>query len=191
MLVALVLVLVLVALTPSCRRAGAHPFRRSLRPRLVLAAWVLLFLPELGGAVITAAAFGAILFTRFVPAMALGGLIVLGGGLVLTGVASGSDALVLLGTAGVGVGVGASVSPTLFSTGFSLPSAQLPPIFALVELLRGAAFLAGGRGAGPGDIPLGRRQVAAARRRCLARGRGPGDPLAAAWRSALGVDERL
>jgi MFS family permease len=105
----------------------------------------LLFLPEFGGAILTAAAFGAILFTRFGPAMALAGVIVLGGGgLVLTGVASGTDALVLLGTAAVGVGVGASVSPALFSTGFSLPSRQLPRIFALVELLRGvAAFLAG------------------------------------------------
>lgn len=104
-----------------------------------------LFLPELGGAVLTAAIFGAILFTRFVPALALTGLLVLGGGgLVLTGVADGSDGLVLAGTAAIGLGVGASVSPALFATGFSLPSAQLPRIFALVELLRGvAAFLAG------------------------------------------------
>jgi MFS family permease len=105
----------------------------------------LLFLPEFGGAILTAAVFGAILFTRFVPALALTGLVVLGaGGLVLTGVAHGSDAMVLVGTAAIGVGVGASVSPALFATGFSLPSAQLPRIFALVELLRGvAAFLAG------------------------------------------------
>lgn len=44
----------------------------------------------------------------------------------------------------VGLGVGSSVSPALFATGFSLPSRQLPRIFALIELLRGAAaFLAG------------------------------------------------
>jgi MFS family permease len=104
-----------------------------------------LFLPEFGGAILTAAAFGAILFTRFVPALAFAGLLVLGGGgLILTGVADGSDGLVLAGTAAIGVGVGSSVSPALFATGFSLPSAQLPRIFALVELLRGvAAFLAG------------------------------------------------
>jgi MFS family permease len=103
-----------------------------------------LFLPELGGAILTAAIFGAILFTRLVPAMALAGLLVLGGaGLLLTGVAHGSDGLVLAGTAAIGIGVGSSVSPALFATGFSLPSEQLPRIFALVELLRGvAAFLA-------------------------------------------------
>lgn len=105
----------------------------------------MLFWPEFGGAILTAVVFGAILFTRFVPAMAMVGILALGGGgVVLSGVASGSDALVLAGTACVGVGVGASVSPALFSTGFSLPSEQLPRIFALVELLRGvAAFLAG------------------------------------------------
>jgi MFS family permease len=103
-----------------------------------------LFLPEFAGAVLTAAVFGAILFTRLVPAMALTGLLILGGGgLLLTGVAHGSDGLVLAGTAAIGVGVGSSVSPALFTTGFSLPSGQLPRIFALVELLRGvAAFLA-------------------------------------------------
>jgi MFS family permease len=104
-----------------------------------------LFWPEFGSAILTAVVFGAILFTRFVPAMALVGILVLGGGgAVLSGVANGSDALVLAGTACIGLGVGASVSPALFSTGFSLPSGQLPRIFALVELLRGvAAFLAG------------------------------------------------
>ncbi len=39
--------------------------------------------------------------------------------------------------------VGASVSPALFIAGFSLRSAQIQRVFALVELLRGvAAFLA-------------------------------------------------
>lgn len=103
----------------------------------------MLFWPEFGGAILTALLFGAIFFTRFTPVLALSGLLVLGGaGAVLTGVASGDEALVLLGSGGVGVGVGASVSPALFVTGFSLPSRQLPRIFALVELLRGvAAFL--------------------------------------------------
>jgi MFS family permease len=102
-----------------------------------------LFLPEFGGAFLTALVFGAIFFTRFVPAMAFSGLLVLiGAGTILTGVATGGDAIVLVGTGVTGLGVGASVSPALFSAGFSLPSAQLPRIFALVELLRGvAAFL--------------------------------------------------
>jgi MFS family permease len=105
----------------------------------------MLFWPEFGGAIATAAIFGAILFTRFVPVMALCGIVILGGGgLVFTGVAHGSDALVLVGAGAVGIGVGGSVSPALFATGFSLPSEQLPRIFALVELLRGvAAFLTG------------------------------------------------
>lgn len=42
----------------------------------------------------------------------------------------------------IGLGVGASVSPALFITGFSLRSAQIQRVFALVELLRGVtAFL--------------------------------------------------
>lgn len=103
-----------------------------------------LYLPEFGGAILTALLFGAIFFTRFVPAMAFSGLLVLvGAGAILTGAATGGDAIVLVGSGMLGVGVGASVSPALFSTGFSLPSQQLPRIFALVELLRGvAAFLA-------------------------------------------------
>lgn len=77
------------------------------------------------------------------PALAFAGIVILGAaGLELTGVATGSDLLVLVGAAGIGIGVGASVSPALFSTGFSLRSPQLPRVFALVELLRGvAAFL--------------------------------------------------
>jgi MFS family permease len=104
-----------------------------------------LFLPEFGGAIVTAVVFGTIVFTRLVPVMAFAGLLVLGlAGVILTGVAGGSEMLVLVGCGAIGIGVGASVSPALFATGFSLPSRQLPRIFALIELLRGvAAFLAG------------------------------------------------
>jgi hypothetical protein len=38
---------------------------------------------------------------------------------VLSGVTKGSDALVLIGSGLVGLGVGASVSPALFIAGFS------------------------------------------------------------------------
>lgn len=104
----------------------------------------MLFWPEFGGAILTALVFGAIIFTRFVPAMAFCGVLVLAlAGAILSGVATGGDAIVLCGAAAIGIGVGASVSPALFSTGFSLASRQLPRIFALIELLRGvAAFLA-------------------------------------------------
>jgi MFS family permease len=102
-----------------------------------------LFWPELGGAVLMAALFGYAFFSRYVPMIAYGGLVVLAGsGLLLTGMATGSTALLAVGIGLIGVGVGASVAPGLFVAGFSLPSKQLPRIFALVELLRGvAAFL--------------------------------------------------
>jgi MFS family permease len=99
-----------------------------------------LFWPELGGALVTAVAFGYLLFTRWVPVLAFAGLLCLAGtALVLTGASDGNTALIALGTGGIGVGVGAAVAPGLFVAGFALPSPQLPRIFALVELLRGVA----------------------------------------------------
>jgi MFS family permease len=105
----------------------------------------MLFWPEFGGAVATAVLFGVIIFSRWVAALAFAGLLVLVGAAgILSGVATGSDALVVVGSGAVGVGVGASVAPALFTTGFTLPSPELPRVFALIELLRGAAaFLAG------------------------------------------------
>jgi MFS family permease len=103
----------------------------------------LLFLPELGAAFFTAFAFGAIVRTRLLPIFALSGIVVLAGGtVVLTGAVAGPDLLVLVGSGLLGLGVGASVAPSLFATGFSLRSPELPRVFALLELLRGvAAFL--------------------------------------------------
>jgi dipeptide/tripeptide permease len=75
-----------------------------------------------------------------VPVLAFAGAIaVAGAAAVLTGVAHGPGSLVVIGSGLIGIGVGASVSPALFITGFSLPSAQIQRVFALVELLRGAA----------------------------------------------------
>jgi hypothetical protein len=104
----------------------------------------MLFWPEFGAAVATAILFGVLFRTRFVPLLALGGMAMLAGGaVVLTGVAHGTDAIVVVGSGLVGLGVGGSVSPALFIAGFSLRSAQIQRVFALVELLRGvAAFLA-------------------------------------------------
>ncbi len=49
-----------------------------------------LFVPELGGAVVTAFVFGALIRTRFIPALAWSGLaFIAGGAVVLTGVATG------------------------------------------------------------------------------------------------------
>jgi MFS family permease len=105
----------------------------------------MLFWPEFGGAMAMAVLFGAIFFTRWLPALVLAGLGVLAGAAaILSGVATGSEALVVIGAGATGIGVGASVAPALFTTGFTLPSPELPRVFALIELLRGvAAFLAG------------------------------------------------
>lgn len=104
-----------------------------------------LFLPEFGAAFLAAVLFGVLFRTRWTAVQAIGGLAVLAiGGVVLTGSARGSDALVLVGSGLVGFGVGSSVSPSLFLAGFSLRSTQLPRVFAFVELLRGfAAYLVG------------------------------------------------
>ncbi len=102
-----------------------------------------LFWPEFIGALLTAAIFGYFFFTRFIPLLAFAGLLTLAvTSIFVTGVGDGGTALIALCTLGIGVGVGASVAPGLFVAGFSVPSTQLPRIFALVELLRGvAAFL--------------------------------------------------
>jgi hypothetical protein len=71
-----------------------------------------------------------------------GTVLLSGGAAVLVGVASGPQMLVLVGSGLVGLGVGASVSPALFMAGFSVRSAQIQRVFALIELLRGvAAFM--------------------------------------------------
>jgi hypothetical protein len=104
-----------------------------------------LFWPEFGAAAATAVLFGLLFRTRFVPLLAFGGLLMLSAAAaLLTGATNGSDMLVAVGSGLLGVGVGASVSPALFQAGFSLQSAQLPRVFALIELLRGvSAFMIG------------------------------------------------
>jgi MFS family permease len=103
----------------------------------------LLFLPEFGAAVLTAALFGALFRTRFTPVLAMSGLGMLtAAAAVLTALATGASGVVAAGSALIGLGVGASVSPALFLAGFSLRSAQIQRVFALIELLRGVtAFL--------------------------------------------------
>ncbi|MGI8428159.1 MAG: MFS transporter [Solirubrobacteraceae bacterium] len=103
----------------------------------------MLFWPEFGAAVVTAALFGAMFRTRFIALFAFAGMIMLSGGAaVLTGVAHGPDALVVVGSGLVGLGVGGSVAPSLFIAGLSLRSSNIQRVFALVELLRGvAAFM--------------------------------------------------
>lgn len=60
----------------------------------------------------------------------------------MSGMASGPNALIAVGSGLLGLGVGASVSPALFIAGFSLRSEEIQRVFALIELLRGvAAFM--------------------------------------------------
>jgi MFS family permease len=103
----------------------------------------MLFWPQFGGAVVTALLLGALLRTRFIPVLAFSGmLLIAGGAVVLHGVSGGAEAIVIVGSGLVGLGVGASVSPALFICGYSITSTQIQRVFALVELLRGvAAFM--------------------------------------------------
>jgi len=103
----------------------------------------LLFIPELGAAVLTAIAFGIVFSRRLIHYFALAGMAFLAAGiLVLHGSIPPSTTLTLVGSALVGVGIGASVTPALFLVGFSLRSAALQRVFAILELARAvAAFL--------------------------------------------------
>jgi MFS family permease len=106
-------------------------------------ALALQFLPEFGAAVITAVLFAFLFRTRFTPVLAIGGLAMVAvAAALLTGLATGGSVLVAAGSGLIGLGVGASVSPALFITGFSLRSAQIQRVFAFLELVRGVtAFL--------------------------------------------------
>jgi hypothetical protein len=103
----------------------------------------LLYLPELGGAVITAIVFGAVFSTRYIHYYALVGMAFLAAGiLVIRGAVPPTSGLTLAGSALIGIGVGASVTPALFLAGFSLRSASIQRVFAILELLRAvAAFM--------------------------------------------------
>src|SRR5580704_1418800 len=103
----------------------------------------LLFVPELGAAVITAFAFGAVFRSHLIHYFALSGLAFLAAGIiVLHGATPPTGALTLIGSGLIGVGIGASVAPALFLAGFSLRSASIQRVFAILELLRAvAAFL--------------------------------------------------
>ena len=104
-----------------------------------------LLLPFLGGALLTSVLFGLLVRTRFIPLLAWTGLVcVAGGAAVLTGMTGGPHVLVLVGSGLVGLGVGSSVAPALFAVGFTLHAGQLPRVFAMLELLRGAAAFAAG-----------------------------------------------
>ncbi|WP_245871484.1 MFS transporter [Asanoa hainanensis] len=103
----------------------------------------LLYLPEFGGAVITTILFAILFTTKGLHYFALTGLLCLSAGIALiAGTLPPSTIVTLVGTGLIGVGVGASVAPSLFIAGFSLRNAALQRVFAIVELLRAvAAFM--------------------------------------------------
>ena len=103
----------------------------------------LLYLPELGGAVLSAGLLGLFFNRRSIHYLPLAGMALLAAGIAVFRIEiPASEALTLAGSGLVGIGLGATVAPALFVAGFSLPSANLQRVFAIVELLRAvAAFM--------------------------------------------------
>jgi MFS family permease len=103
----------------------------------------LLYVPEAGGAVVTALALGAVIRKRSLHYLPLVGMVLLAAGIAVFRVhVPSSQALTLLGSGLTGLGLGATVAPALFIAGFSLPAANLQRVFAIVELFRAvAAFM--------------------------------------------------
>jgi MFS family permease len=102
-----------------------------------------LYLPEVAGAVITAVALGIVVTRRSMHYLPLAGMAFLAAGILVFAVkVPSSQAATLVGSGLTGIGLGATVAPALFVAGFSLPSANLQRVFAIVELLRAvAAFM--------------------------------------------------
>jgi MFS family permease len=115
----------------------------SLAPRHTPLDLGLLYLPEFGGAVVTAVAFGFVFRTRFLHPYVLVGMTILVAGIaVMNAAAPPTAVLTAVGSGLIGIGVGASVVPALFIAGFSLRSSNVQRVFAIIELVRAvAAFL--------------------------------------------------
>ncbi len=103
----------------------------------------LLYLPEVGGAIISALALGAVIRRRALHYLPLVGMLLLAAGIAVFRIeVPSNEALTLVGSALTGLGLGATVAPALFVAGFSLASANLQRVLALVELFRAvAAFM--------------------------------------------------
>jgi MFS family permease len=103
----------------------------------------LLYLPELGGAVITAVILGHVITKRSVQYMPLVGMAFLAAGILVFRIqVPSNEGLTLVASFLTGIGLGATVAPALFVAGFALRATNLQRVFAIVELLRAvAAFL--------------------------------------------------
>jgi nucleotide-binding universal stress UspA family protein/MFS family permease len=103
----------------------------------------LLYVPELAAAVIAAIAFGALFRSHLIHYYVLTGMAFLAAGIIVLRVAiPPTTTVTLVGSGLIGIGIGASVTPALFLVGFSVRSASIQRVFAIVELLRAvAAFM--------------------------------------------------
>src|SRR6204780_3540970 len=103
----------------------------------------LLYLPEVAGAVITAVLLGVLITKRAIHYLPLAGMVFLAAGVAVFRIdVPSSQGATLVGSGLTGIGLGATVAPALFVAGFSLPSASLQRVFAIVELMRAvAAFM--------------------------------------------------
>ena len=103
----------------------------------------LLYLPEAGGAVITAVVLGMVLDKLFIHYLPLIGMGFLAAGIAVFLIdVPTSQAQTLVASFLTGIGLGATVAPALFVAGFSLRALNLQRVFAIVELFRAvAAFM--------------------------------------------------
>ncbi len=103
----------------------------------------LLYLPELGGAVVMAVVFGIVISRRAMHFLPLVGMALLAVGIAVFRASLPANVpLALAGSALTGLALGATVAPALFVAGFSLQSGSLQRVFAIIELLRAvAAFM--------------------------------------------------
>ncbi|HEY2435644.1 MAG TPA: hypothetical protein VGH93_00585, partial [Solirubrobacteraceae bacterium] len=103
----------------------------------------LLYLPELGGALLTAVALGVVIKKRQMHYLPLVGMGFLAAGIAVFRIqVPSTESLTLIGSGLTGIGLGAAVAPALFVAAFSLAAASLQRVFAIVELFRAvAAFM--------------------------------------------------
>lgn len=103
----------------------------------------LLYLPELGGAVLTAFALGYVINRWSIHFLPLVGMVFLAAGILVFRIdVPAGEAQTLIASFLTGIGLGATVAPALFAAGFALRATNLQRVFAIVELLRAvAAFM--------------------------------------------------
>jgi MFS family permease len=135
---------IVIALFAAAASVSATTLTANLQSRLYSPVHLgLLYLPELGGAVLTAVVLGIVITRWEMQLLPLVGMVFLAAGIgILRIQLPPGEGLTLIGSGVTGIGLGATVAPALFAAGFSLPSASLQRVFAIVELMRAvAAFM--------------------------------------------------